>query len=449
MAKTQKDSRRRLIKEVVCPHCWTQFPPENTLWISEEPTLIGDFKLTENDPIRFLPHEFDEHGAALDAKGFPCKDFACPFCHQRIPTPALDSPSVFMSIVGAPSCGKSYYLASSTYALRRTLSQAFNLNYTDADPIMNVRLQDYESQQFIGSDTKLVKLEKTEEQGDLYDKSLIGGQQFIFPQPFTFLAAPGVNHPNFEKSSDVARMICLYDNAGESYLPKAGADTTTNPVTRHLAHSGCIFFLFDPIQDPRFRRECQRVSNDPQLGDNASAYFRTNPNLRQETIFGEMVKRVRAYRHMGTNERYPNPVVISVSKVDVWRGIAPRMNLNDSPIRPLKYKEYNINALRLDYVREASDAVRRMLQQYTPEFVMAVESFAEDVVYIPVSATGVSPTVDPITHASGFRAIDMKPIWIEIPMLYALSRMTKGLVVSLPNDRIAEQSQTTSLNLDK
>jgi hypothetical protein len=43
----------------------------------------------------------------------------------------------------------------------------------------------------------------------------------------------------------------------------------------------------------------------------------------------------------------------------------------------------------------------------------------------------------------------MKPIWIEIPMLYALSRMTKGLVVSLPNDRIAEQPQTTSLNLDK
>lgn len=433
-----KATRRKLIKEVVCPNCWTKFPPENTLWISEEPTLVGDFKLSESDPIRFLPHEFNENGAALDAKGYPCKDIACPYCHQRIPTAALDSPAIFMSIVGAPSSGKSYYLASSTYALRRTLSRSFNLNYTDADPIMNLRLQNYESQQFIGSSTNIVQIEKTEEQGDLYNTSFIAGQQFIFPQPFTFLAAPGVNHPNFERATDVARMVCLYDNAGESYLPTASADTTTNPVTRHLAHSGCIFFLFDPIQDPRFRLECQRVSNDPQLGAEGAAYFRTSSTLRQETIFGEMVKRVRAYRHMSTSERYENPVVVIVSKVDVWRGVAPRMNLDDAPIKPLKYRDFNIMSLRTDYIQEASDAVRRMLQKYTPEFVMAVESFAKDVVYIPVSATGTSPEIDPVTRASGFRAANMKPIWIEVPMLYALSRMTKGLVVAQSSDRSVE-----------
>lgn len=430
-----KATRRKLIKEVVCPNCWTKFPPENTLWISEEPTLVGDFKLSESDPIRFLPHEFNENGAALDAKGYPCKDIACPYCHQRIPSVALDSPSIFMSIVGAPFTGKSYYLASSTYALRRTLSRSFNLNYTDADPIMNRLLQDYESQQFIGKAKNIVKIEKTEEQGDLYNTSFIAGQQFIFPQPFTFLAAPGVNHPNFERATDVARMVCLYDNAGESYLSTESADTTTNPVTRHLAHSGCIFFLFDPIQDPRIRSECQRVSDDPYLDDNFIGQG-MNPNLRQENVFGEMVKRVRAFRHMSTNERYENPVIIIVAKVDVWRGIAPRMNLDESPIKPLKYRNFNINALRTDYIQEANVAVRRMLQQYVPEFVMAVESFAKDVTYIPVSATGISPELDPVTNVCGFRAADMKPIWVEVPMLYALSRMTKGLIVAQSSDGV-------------
>ena len=127
-----------------------------------------------------------------------------------------------------------------------------------------------------------------------------------------------------------------------------------------------------------------------------------------------------------------------VSKVDVWRGVAPRMNLDDAPIKPLKYRDFNIMSLRTDYIQEASDAVRRMLQSYTPEFVMAVESFAKDVVYIPVSATGTSPEIDPVTRASGFRAANMKPIWIEVPMLYALSRMTKGLVVAQSSDRSVE-----------
>ena len=49
-------------------------------------------------------------------------------------------------------------------------------------------------------------------------------------------------------------------------------------------------------------------------------------------------------------------------------------------------------------------------------FISAVENFAKDVVYIPVSATGVAPSVNAETNASGFRVEDMKPVWATAPI---------------------------------
>ena len=49
-------------------------------------------------------------------------------------------------------------------------------------------------------------------------------------------------------------------------------------------------------------------------------------------------------------------------------------------------------------------------------------------IYIPVSATGVSPEIDPTTGRSGFRVKNINPIWVDVPMLYALSRLTNGVV---------------------
>ena len=46
----------------------------------------------------------------------------------------------------------------------------------------------------------------------------------------------------------------------------------------------------------------------------------------------------------------------------------------------------------------------------------------------PGRATGRGPEVDPQTGALGFRPKDMKPIWVEVPMLYSLARWTQGLI---------------------
>ena len=61
------------------------------------------------------------------------------------------------------------------------------------------------------------------------------------------------------------RALGLYDNAGEHFLP--GRDTLGSPVTRHLARSRVLFFLFDPTQDPRFRKACSGKMHDPQMAE--------------------------------------------------------------------------------------------------------------------------------------------------------------------------------------
>ncbi len=434
MATSNSKSRRKLIKSVVCPHCWNEFAPEDALWISEAPALLGDYKLGETERVRFLPTEYDARGAAVDAKGYSCKDLACPRCHLKLPACALDSPALFMSIVGAPASGKSYYLASSTFMLRSSLASKFRLNFLDGDPEMNAKLSSYETMQFVANSSELVKIEKTQEfGGDLYNTVLIGDQSVTFPQPFVFLAAPGAGHPNEGKEDVASRMICLYDNAGESYLPTKGADLASNPVTRHLAQCKCLFFLYDPTQDPRFRKACREVSKDPQVYDDSGMRVST---LRQDSVFAETAKRVRAHNNIPSYQKFDRPLVVIVSKADVWRRLVPSLDLNVEPVAPFKYRDFNVCALRNDVVRHASQLTRNMLMKYAPEFISSVESFASDVVYIPVSATGVSPVVDQndAEKSGGFRASEIRPIWIDVPMIYAISRLTKGLIVTVDKD---------------
>ena len=441
MATYNPSNERNLLKEVVCPHCWHVFKPEDTLAIAESSDLYGDRKLGEMERTRFLPTEFDERGFPVDAGGLSCKDYACPNCHLRLPLGALEAPALFISIVGAPATGKSYYLSSSTHTLRNVLPSKFCINFTDADSEMNRRVREYEDLQFFSGD-QLVQLEKTEESGDLYDTVKIRGQNMTFPQPFVFTAHPTADHPNYTRAETVARTLCLYDNAGESYLPTKDADSSATPVTRHLAHSNSIFFIFDPTQDARFRSVCREFSKDPQLLDlGKSSNVRRSPQ-RQEAVLNEMSKRVRLYKRMKNTERYQNPFVVIVGKYDVWSKLISYEH--EKMIIKGMYKGRLYTFLNMTRVANLSKIVRDLLMKMTPEFVASVESFASNVVYIPVSSTGRSPELVETTEKNTktcFRANQMKPKWSDVPMLYALAKCAEGLVPVLTPNESADKKQ--------
>src|SRR5262249_7615733 len=154
--------------------------------------------------------------------------------------------------------------------------------FTDADPSSNRALNECEESLFLNADEhRLIPLgsliRKTELQGELYDTVAYGQQTVSYPRPFLFAMQPRDGHPGGDPQR-LSRILCLYDNAGEHFHP--GQDTTASPVTRHLAQSRAIIFLFDPTQDRRFRAVCRG-------SDQAGAAQRSSRLSRQETILVE------------------------------------------------------------------------------------------------------------------------------------------------------------------
>ena len=384
---------------VTCPHCWNEFPPERALWIAQHPDLVGDPRLGADQPQRFLPTRFNVQGAAIDARGFACHGLACPRCHLAVPRPVFEMRPMFLSILGSPASGKSYFLAAMTWRLRSVLPKYFAVGFNDADPALNHRLQEYESLQFLNPNQEaLVAIEKTEAQGDLYDTVLYGDQAVSYPRPFVFSLLPLDGHPNLRASGKVARSICVYDNAGESFLP--GSDTPTSPVTRHLALSRVLLFLFDPTQDMRYRRLCGGKTDDPQMMERSERLQRERA-VRQETILSEAAQRVRRYAGLAESQKHDRPLIVVVTKFDSWKHLLAGATLPG--VRVAGHLE-NHCAVNLEGVEDVSKLVRNLLWKISPEIVSSAESFASQVLYVPVSATGRGPETDPNTGVSGFPA---------------------------------------------
>src|SRR5262249_38231646 len=153
--------------------------------------------------------------------------------HLPIPRALVELQPLFVSILGAPASGKSYFLTAMTWLLRQTLPRSFALGFGDADPASNRSLNEYEERLFLNENhDRLVALDKTALEGDLYNTVLFNGQAVSYPRPFIFSLRPLDEHPNRQAVSKLSRAVCLYDNAGEHFLP--GQDTASSPVTRHL-----------------------------------------------------------------------------------------------------------------------------------------------------------------------------------------------------------------------
>lgn len=273
-----------------------------------------------------------------------------------------------------------------------------------------------------GDPKAFVLLNKTEAQGDFYDEVLINGQNISYPKPFLFTLSPTKDHPHGDKKREISLCLSIYDNAGESFLPSDG-DSTSVPVTRHLAMSNAVFFLFDPLQDTKFREVCQEQCDDPQIKGESSGNFRRTP-IRQEMVLIEMINRIRSYRRMLSDEMFRVPVIFIVTKFDAWRRLlsedcrkSPWVSVNGTAKRGISQKR----------VQRLSDAVRHLLSEYNPEIIGMLEQFASDVTYLPVSATGGPPQQNPDTGQWGFQVNHIEPWLCDLPIIYTLAKQTKGM----------------------
>ncbi len=417
MADDSQKRGVRLRPRIVCPHCWVEFATQDVLWIAAHSDLRGDPLLGQDEQQRFLPSRFSADGKAVDVRGEICTALACPHCHLSIAWALLELPPLFLSILGAPGSGKSYLVASMTWQLRQTLRDRFLVHFADADPLNNQVLNGYEEQLFLNPrEDQLVYLPKTELEGQLYQSVAYGERRVWYPRPFVFSLQPMEGHMDYDRRRLLARTLCLYDNAGEHFMP--GGETPNTP-SKHLALSEVLFFLFDPTQHPKFRSRCKDHSTDPQMGDHGWSH-------RQDQVLLEAANRIRAHTGAASADRLRQPLVVVVTKYDAWRALAPDLDLDLNRI--IRRAGESFSALDSAALQRVSGKVRQLLDQHAPELVTAAEGFAEEVIYIPVSALGRGPEIIDGSGMLGIRPRDIQPLWSEVPILYALHRCTKGLV---------------------
>ena len=426
---TSTPHRLRIKPRLSCPHCWQDFSTDKLVFISESPDLPPDRKLVA-DKLRFVPQRYNLAGAALDPHGVPCEKLACPECHLPIPRAWLYLNNFFLSIAGAPSSGKSYFLASMVWQLRRTLARGFFSNFTDADPQENRRIFESEAALFTGSDApnEWVRIDKTEVVGDIYNSTKVHGVDVRLAQPFTYTTEPMPNHPLLHKASRTRQVICVYDNAGEHFLP--GADNFEAPVTRHMAKSDALLFVFDPTRDVRFRKAFTEPVDDPQINPPSGMITEAQTRkseIGQDVVLVNILSQIRSLNFLPPHEKLKMPLIIVLSKYDAWLHLVKgKFSSGRAPQEREPWKmtaDGVINYYNSDRVEKYSQTLRTLLLDLIPNLVSTAEGAVEKVAYIPVSATGGPPEPgnpnEKGVYLLGYRPINVKPIWAEVPFLHA------------------------------
>jgi hypothetical protein len=433
---------RKLKSSALCPHCWHRFRPDEVLWIATHPDLLGDRLLSPEDPVRFLPSRFTPAREAIDPGGARTRRLACPRCHLEVPQLVLERPMTIMSIAGSPSSGKSYFLASAMWKLREDLARLFSVAFTDTDPAMNRAITDNEARLFLSEDrSAAVHIDKTELEGAQYNSVQFDpGVATLLARPYIFTLRPSRDHVNGHAPDRLTQLITLYDNAGEHFFP--GADTARAPGTQHLAQAQVLTFVFDPTQDVRFRQRLGSVSSDPQLAPGAKV-------TRQDQLIVEMARRVRMHAGLSAQQRVPKPLFVVLSKSDIWGSLLREESGEavDITTPPYWRERAGLGKMGIRRVDAVSDRVRALLSDLAPEVVAAAEDAFERVIYVPVSAIGTSPVLDPASGLLKVPVSRIAPRWVSVPFLYTLARWSSHLVA---NDRgdAGESIGSASTDLD-
>lgn len=418
----------KLLDEVTCPNCWQKFPPESALAVSGHTDLTGDPRLEDqSEPRRFVPTRFTPECAALDEKDTPSFELACPHCHLVVPRVVFERrDTVFLSIFGRTTSGKSYFLAAMGRQLETSLPQRFGLGVTEPHPASNAVIRDYKNKLFNNPDPEaLVDIPATDPAGAKHYQAVrYSGDVRNYPRPMFFQAAPTGRHPNAKNPVRFMRTICLYDNSGEHFNPKWAKPN--RPETEHLSRSSAMIFLFDPTREPAFIERCRGKSPDPQFEETAMV----QENEPQDVILATADQNVKKWLGREVANPLDKPLVVILAKFDAWRHLVK----GDLP-QFATGSEGDFSTLHgflAEEVERVSEKLRELLLSLCPSIVTTAERFSRKVCYIPTSATGCSPVVVG-RDASGkpdykFRRGSIRPIWAEVPLLWILHQLTTGLV---------------------
>lgn len=355
----------------LCPVCWLRFDAGDVMSIASHPDLMGDPILGRDVMRRFQATRFNARGQALDDKGMPCMHLACPHCRHKLPPRFLEMESLIFSIIGAPSSGKSYYLASFIHEMAYNTAPEFNLAWRDADPAGNSQLNDVSNRLFSAATPQQAYLSKTDLEGALYEEFYRHGRMVKLPKPFVF---------NLSKmqSKKPPLSLVFYDNAGEHFEP--GRNNEDSPGAMHVAVASGLFFLFDPTSCPAFRKLITH-REDPQLNSNGMQLD------QQAIIMAETESRIASILNTGPGEQISTPFAVLIGKCDLWEDYLSTPEGGGKPLLPAVVN----GKLIRENVEANSQRLRKLMMKIQPAICTTAESISDNVRYFAISQLGCSP----------------------------------------------------------
>ena len=396
--------------EFTCPVCWFRFDRGDVMNIAVHASLRGDSVLGEEHMQRFLSSRFNDRGQALDAMGLAAPEIACPHCRRKLPPNFLDQPHHIFSIVGAPSSGKSYYLSVLVKMMQDVAFKHFGVTFRDAAPSENAVLNDMRKHLFSAGTPEEAYLAKTDLEGALYETLPRQGRQVRLPKPFVFRMTQK------ERSED-GFSIVFYDNAGEHFEP--GRNSADSPGAQHIAVASGIFFLFDPLYNPEFRRKLDGHT-DPQLEQRRSD--------QQDILLAESEARIKEILGLSSSERISTPLAVIAGKSDAWLNM-----LGAEPLKPALDNGPNGTRVRLDHIRDNSERVKKILLEVSPAIVANAEAISSDVMFFAASPLGHPPVrfEDNEGHVRiGPDPVKLNPQRVEDATLWVLSKIAPSMFPS-------------------
>ena len=390
--------------EFTCPICWLKFDRGDVMHVAVHDSLFGDPLLGEEQMKRFHATRFNDRGQALDECGIPCTEMACPHCRRTLAPGFFDEPHKIFSIVGAPQSGKSYYLTVLIKLLQTTLFRDFGVVFRDSDPTGNAPINEMKAHLFSAQNPAQAFLTKTQLEGAMYERLPRYDRMVTLPKPFIYSLSGA-------ESDDENCSIVFYDNAGEHFQP--GQDSSNSPGAQHIASSDAIFFLFDPTINPDFRRSISG-SEDPQ--------FKSQVSDQQDIILAETEVRIKKLLGLGRREKVQTPLAIIIGKCDSWIDKIGSENLKN----PIVDGTLDVGAVEAN-----SQLVRNLMEEHCPYVIANAERISSDVCYFAASAFGHTPVTfedDKGVSRIGPDPQKINPMYVEIPTLWALSRVRPGLV---------------------
>ncbi len=389
---------------LTCIVCWLNFDIGDIMHIASHDSLRGDPVLGEDAQQRFLATRFNDRGQAVDAMGLPCTDIACPHCRRRLPQGFTGAKNHIISIVGDQGAGKSYYLSVLLNELPARLFNDFSVVFQDADPTGNAIINQMKQVLFGARTPEEARLVKTQLEGGMYERLPRQGRMVALPRPFVFSVASAAT-PAQHCS------VIFYDNAGEHFQP--GRDSLDSPGAQHVASSSGILFLFDPFNNPDFRRQIAD-GTDPQLD---------KPVIDQQSIIlSEMKVRITRLLNLELTQQIDAPLAVMVGKSDAWIHLLGENALQD----PVQSGRLDLAALQHN-----SQKVRELMKKICTPLVANAESISRNVLFFPVSSFGHAPMkIGPGDYAPN--PLKLKPFMVEIPVLWVLSRVAPELVPGQP-----------------